>query len=119
MNGKPPGRSSSPIPRLSQLADAPSMVGKCTNVLLASHCCTGYDRVHFWLLLPLQVHRTSLVPLAVPPPLESRQRPAFPLVMVPSALTSHGWLFWPLQSQVTNLVPLVVPRLLASRHLLP
>src|SRR3712207_997343 len=32
-------------------------------------------RVHLWLACPLQVHRTTVVPFAVPAPLTSRQSP--------------------------------------------
>src|SRR5690242_16984600 len=78
-----------------------------------------YRRDHCWLLPPLQAHRISLVPLAVPAPLASRHRPDCTPVMVPLELTFHCWFVWPLQSQMITVVPLVVPLPLASRHLFP
>ncbi len=47
--------------------------------------------VHFWLFWPLQVHRTTGVPLAVPAPLTSRHRPAWTLRTDPSACLVHFW----------------------------
>src|SRR3982751_5138269 len=79
----------------------------------------GLPCVHCWLGWPLQAHRMTLVPLAVPAPLASRHSPDCTPVMVPLALTFHCWLVWPLQSQMMTAVPLVVPRPLASRHLVP
>src|SRR5690348_12061810 len=59
------------------------------------------------------------VPLAVPRPLASRQRPECTPVMVPLALRFHCWLAPPVQSQITAGVPLAVPQPDASRHLVP
>src|SRR3954471_13892550 len=75
--------------------------------------------MHFWLSPPLQNHRMTVVPFAVPAPLASRHSPDCAPVMVPLALTFHCWLGWPLQSQMMTLVPLAVPWPLASRHLAP
>src|SRR6185312_13891219 len=77
------------------------------------------DKVHCWLLWPLQDQRMSFVPFAVAAPLASRHNPDCTPVMVPLALTFHCWLAWPLQSQMITAVPLVVPCPFASRHLLP
>jgi hypothetical protein len=56
-----------------------------------------HPRVHRWLVPPLQVQRSTSVPLAVPWPSTSRQRPDSSLVMLPSGWTCHSWLPPPLQ----------------------
>src|SRR5207237_1082896 len=55
--------------------------------------------VHCWFDWPLQVHRTSFVPFAVPWPLASTQRPDCTPVTVPFAFAFHWCLAWPLPSQ--------------------
>ena len=54
---------------------------------LRVHRFQGQLTDHFWLAAPLQVDRTTAVPLAVPPPEVSRHRPDWTPVTVPSALT--------------------------------
>src|SRR5690348_14325761 len=72
------------------------------------------DVLHFWLLWPLQVHRMTAVPLAVPAPLTSRHRPDLTPVTEPSEFCRHCWLAWPLQVQMITGVPGVVWPLEAS-----
>ncbi|PRY38767.1 hypothetical protein CLV43_108167 [Umezawaea tangerina] len=50
-----------------------------------------YRRVHFWLVWPLQVHRATRVPLAVPCPMASRHREDWALLRVPSDPSVHCW----------------------------
>ena len=56
---------------------------------------SGQLLVHFWLVVPVQDHSWTFVPLAVPKLLASRHRPDCTPVMVPSALTFHCWLVLP------------------------
>ena len=62
-------------------------------------------RCHCWLLPPLQVHRTSWVPLAVLDPGSSRHLPEAGLTRVP-LLACHCWFPPPLQSHSSIRVPL-------------
>src|SRR5690349_2984789 len=82
--------------------------------------CTGFQRmVHRWFEPPAQVHRSTLVPLAVAPDSASRHSPDWAPAIVPFALTFHRWAAPSVQSEMTALVPLDVPPPSAPRHLVP
>src|SRR5258708_22297621 len=51
---------------------------------------------------PLQVQISTAVPLAVPAPVTSRQRPDSRPTTVPSELRVHCWFAPPLQSQIRS-----------------
>src|SRR3569833_989134 len=74
-------------------------------------------RVHLWLAPPLQSQISSWVPLALPEPGTSRQRPDWTLFRVPSDCGVHCWLVPPLQSHRSMSVPLAVPWPVTSTHL--
>lgn len=76
-----------------------------------------FARRQCWFAPPVQLHSWTFVPLAVPWPLASRQRPDCTAVIVPSELMFHCWSACPLQSQIAAGVPLPWPE--APRHLLP
>ncbi len=75
--------------------------------------------VHFWLLVPLQFHSCTAVPLAVPPPDTSRHSPDSTPTTVPSEFTRHCWFAPPVQAQISTRVPAAVAWPGTSRHLLP
>src|SRR5271155_3903093 len=72
--------------------------------------------VHFWLVPPLQVHRSSWVPLAVLEPGSSRHLPEAGLTSSP-LLACHCWLAPPLHCHSSIKVPLAVLAPVMSRHL--
>src|SRR5215472_4501838 len=76
----------------------------------------SYGSVHFWLVPPLQVHRSMRVPLTYLAPVMSMQPPA--MVRVPLLLTVQFCAaVLPSQSQICTLLPGVPLPLLLSTHL--
>jgi hypothetical protein len=93
--GQPQGadRGSASSMRLVDLMPTSHKIHKARNLL--PRC--SQPTAHCWLAPPLQVHRSTLLPLAVPWPATSRQRPDLTLVMVPLDCSCHCWLVPPLQ----------------------
>src|SRR3954465_15999713 len=61
----------------------------------------------------------TAVPLAVPPPVASRQSPDSTPTTVPSEFSRHCWLAPPVQVHICTPVPALAAWLGTSRHMLP
>src|SRR5450756_42837 len=77
---------------------------------------SGYEPVHCWFGLPLQVHSSARAPSAVLASVTSRHRPDCTPVIVPLAFRDHCWLVPPLQGRMSTAVPGAVPCPEASRQ---
>src|SRR5882757_11267271 len=100
---------SSPFMCLRETGSAPRQFGGLASV---------YARVQCWLDPPVQVQMSARVPLAVPPPVTSRQSPDPTPVMVPLLLRVHCWFVPPVQGQMSTVLPGEVAAPVTSRHLL-
>src|SRR4051812_41821895 len=85
----------------------------------AERCGAGGQRLHCWLVPPLQVQISTSTPLAVPAPVTSRQSPDCTPTIVPVGLTVQRWLAAPVQSEMSTAVPAAVPWLRTFRHFVP